>query len=354
MRPEPSALLLEYLYFFESVQSPIKLVGGHGKGKTELIAEYAAYLGYKHHNIRAAHFSDVDVNGYPVEDGETLSWLPPRWLMDACNEPTILFLDEINRGKEIVRNCFLQLTDSRRINEHVLHPKTRIFSAVNPDNEKYFVNPYDAAELDRWFVLNFDPPVSVWTSWAKSKQVHPVVIQFIETFPTFLDPGENDDPQAKGPSRRSWKRLSDSLCLLEPPTDSMGMSLACGHVGKDAGYHFWKFYKANRTQIVNQNVLEKIKKHNISFDEFAACLDGGQDFWRTLFDNGLLADFLYSTSVLRNMEAFAMMETSLYNIKDPVLFKQILSLSYVRGNKQMTFADDIKHEKSITKMKMGL
>lgn len=351
---QPSSLLVEYLYFFNAVKSPIKLIGGHGLGKTELIAEYAAYLGFTHHNVRAAHFSDVDVNGYPIaKDNETLTWLPPGWLLDACTKPTVLFLDEINRGKETVRNCFLQLTDSRRINEHVLHPETRIISAENPDNEKYFVNPCDAAELDRWFILFFNPSARHWINWANQKGVHNVIINFIEKFHNYLDPSDEDDPQKKGPSRRSWKRLSDSLLLAEPSTTAQGEALTTGYLGVEVGKIFWQFYKTHKQFGPSNSILEKIQAENLSIQELGSCLAGGKEFWGSILDKGLLRNLLYSASRTKTMEAFTILENSLHAIDDITLYRKILQYPYVRGNKPTTFADDIQHEKSILRMRLG-
>ena len=65
--------------------------------------------------------------------------------MRACNEPVILFLDELNRGLPAVQQSFFQIVLDRQLgndidgNPYDIHPETRIFAAINHGNE-YDVN----------------------------------------------------------------------------------------------------------------------------------------------------------------------------------------------------------------------
>lgn len=240
-----SALLQQYVQVFDAVEFPILLVGVHGVYKTGLIEEYATLRGLHYENIRAASYNDVDVMGFPNTLDNTLVWDPPYWLKRACSEPVMLFLDEFNRGRASVRNAFFQLADSRRVGNNILHPKTRIFGAVNPDNSKYFVEPFDSAELDRWFVIDFKPSADMWLSWARNSAINASVIAFIEKFKDTLDPTKDIAVNTVDNSRRSWHRLSTALNRFRTISAPTLILLCKGYLKEETADLFTEFYSAH-------------------------------------------------------------------------------------------------------------
>ena len=101
---------------------------------------------------RASQMTEGDLVGLPSIEGNRTSFNPPDWFKQACEEPVCLFLDEVDRATLEVRQGIFELTDSRKLNGHHLHPDTIIFAAVNggEHGEHYQVNEMDPAELDRW------------------------------------------------------------------------------------------------------------------------------------------------------------------------------------------------------------
>ena len=109
--------------------------------------------------------------GLPSIEGNRTSFNPPDWFKQACEEPVCLFLDEVDRATLEVRQGIFELTDSRKLNGHNLHPDTIIFAAVNggEHGENYQVNEMDPAELDRWSVWDIEPTVEDWLAWGKEE-----------------------------------------------------------------------------------------------------------------------------------------------------------------------------------------
>ena len=70
-----------------------------------------------------------------------------------------------------VRQGIFELTDSRKINGHYLHPDTVIIGAVNggEHGSQYQVGEFDPAELDRWTVFDLSPTVEDFLHWAKGR-----------------------------------------------------------------------------------------------------------------------------------------------------------------------------------------
>ena len=131
---------------------PVLLRGRHGIGKSQVVYQLAANAGLPVVERRASQMTEGDLVGLPSVEGNRTSFNPPDWFKQACEEPVCLFLDEVDRATLEVRQGIFELTDSRKLNGHNLHPDTIIFAAVNggEHGENYQVNEMDPAELDRW------------------------------------------------------------------------------------------------------------------------------------------------------------------------------------------------------------
>ena len=148
---------------------PVLLRGRHGIGKSQVVYQLAANAGLPVVERRASQMTEGDLVGLPSVEGNRTSFNPPDWFKMACEEPVCLFLDEVDRATLEVRQGIFELTDSRKLNGHNLHPDTIIFAAVNggEHGENYQVNEMDPAELDRWSVWDIEPTVEDWLAWAK-------------------------------------------------------------------------------------------------------------------------------------------------------------------------------------------
>lgn len=232
-------------------KNPIMLIGIHGIGKSEMIAEFARLVGKPLVDIRLSQYSAGDFIGMPWPDHENKStvFYPPELLQLVSREPCILFLDELNRAQLDVRQAVFQIADSRRLGSLVLHPETVVVAAINPDDLEYLVKPLDPAERDRWMFFDFKPSPDEWLEWAASVQVHPQIIEYIKNNKANLDPpNSGSDTLEKHPSRRSWKRLSDDL--KKNPSVETIFDLAVGQLGHAVGSRFAAQFK-NVQKVIN-------------------------------------------------------------------------------------------------------
>ena len=159
---------------------PVILRGRHGVGKSQVVYQIAKNMELPVVERRASQMTEGDLVGLPSIDGDRTSFNPPDWFKVACEEPVVLFLDEVDRAVQEVRQGIFELTDSRKLNGHHLHPETVVFAAVNggEHGEQYQVNEMDPAELDRYSVWDIEPTVEDWLSWAK-ENVDQLVWDFI-------------------------------------------------------------------------------------------------------------------------------------------------------------------------------
>ena len=247
-----------------AVKKPILLRGRHGIGKSCVVYQTAANMGLPVVERRASQMTEGDLVGLPVIKGNTTTFNPPDWFKQACDEPVLLFLDEVDRATVEVRQGIFELTDSRKLNGHVLHPETLVFAAVNggEHGEQYQVGEFDPAELDRWTVFDVEPTCEDWLDWAKTN-VDAVVWDFINQNRAHLEHTGDFEPNKVYPSRRSWDRLSE--CLVgagfladEARKANLGTiyELGCAFVGFEAAVALRDFCEKYERQVTISMILD--------------------------------------------------------------------------------------------------
>ena len=247
-----------------AVRKPVLIRGRHGVGKSEVVYQIAGAMGKPVVERRASQMTEGDLVGLPSTDGNTTSFNPPDWFKTACDNPVVLFLDEVDRATIEVRQGIFELTDSRKLNGHVLHPDTLIFAAVNggEHGDQYQVGEMDPAELDRWTVFDVEPSVEDWLGWAKGR-VDGVVWDFINQNRNHLEHTGDFEPNKVYPSRRSWVRLNDCFAqaslLVEDADTSLMFPLATGFVGFEAAVSFKDFVDNYERQVTIEDILDKGK-----------------------------------------------------------------------------------------------
>jgi len=198
--------------------------------------------------------TEGDLVGLPTIEKESTKFNPPDWYKKACDNPVVLFLDEIDRATIEVRQGIFELTDSRKLNGHSLHKGTLIFAAVNggESGEQYQVGEMDPAELDRWTVFDVEPSIEDWLTWAKDNDINNIIWDFVNHNHTHLEHGDDFEPNKVYPSRRSWERLNECLStadLLGEATPVL-FSLTAAFVGFEAAVAFNDFV-ANYERVVS-------------------------------------------------------------------------------------------------------
>ncbi len=245
-----------------------------GVGKSYLVNQISKEINLPLIDVRASIMSEGDVQGYPDLEGMKekgiMTFCMPSWFIRACNEPVVLFLDEFNRGLPAVQQSFFQIVLDRQLgndengNPYNIHPETRIFAAINHGNE-YDVNEMDPALLRRFWAIDLKPTKSDWISWAKSKNVDNLIIEFLKTRSAHLYVNlEKIKPGNVFPTPASWARFDEVLKFtntdLFKDKDSFDIfNTAIGFIGQEAAVEFTDFVKKYEIVVTPEELLKSFK-----------------------------------------------------------------------------------------------
>ncbi len=246
---------------------PILIRGRHGIGKSTIVYQIAEQRGLPVVERRASQMTEGDLLGLPKVEGNVTTWLAPEWLHNACNNPVILFLDEVDRATMEVRQGIFELCDSRKIAGYTLHPDTIIFACVNgggDHGDQYQVGEMDPAELDRYTVFDVKPTIEDWLDWADGNVLQ-VVWDFINDNHTHLEHNDDYEPNKVYPSRRSWERLSQTIGdqdVKALANTGVLYHLTTGFVGFEAGVALVDYVKNYNKIVTVEEILDG--KHSLT------------------------------------------------------------------------------------------
>ena len=105
--------------FILDARLPVLLRGRHGIGKSQVVYQIAEERGLPVVERRASQMTEGDLLGLPdtadtaINGRKATTWNAPDWLVTACEQGVLLFLDEVDRATMEVRQGLFELTDSR-------------------------------------------------------------------------------------------------------------------------------------------------------------------------------------------------------------------------------------------------
>ena len=189
----------------------------------------------------------------------------------------LLFIDEINRCEHTVQQELMNLILNREINGYKLHNDVKILAAMNPSNNygedfDYQVVDMDAAQENRFVWLNMENDYIDWISLAIEFGIETEVIEFISTFPEYLQKINEEDVRA---TPRSYERISKTLKLYKEKKEiiprAVFLNVIKGNVGRVIAEEFISFIESNHEALISfekvfcrnyidEEVIEIIKK----------------------------------------------------------------------------------------------
>lgn len=247
------------------------LVGETGIGKTSLAHKLAAKNGWTLINIDGNLLKEGEIGGLPTissyahqyDDGHTAEEKTTVYAVHhklraideamAKGHTVLLFIDEINRCEHAVQQELMNLILNREINGYVLSKDVRILAAMNPaDSYDYEAVAMDAAQENRFVWLYMEADYLQWLDWAAEAGIDPKVMEFISTFPEYLDKHNDGDIDA---TPRSYERISKLYSLYKQQDGAIPrtvfFNVIRGNVGKLIAEEFITFIETDAQPLIS-------------------------------------------------------------------------------------------------------
>lgn len=168
---------------------PLMLMGRPGCGKSDLFRQVIARLERRLFDVRVSLLDAVDLRGMPMVDHESRQtrWAPPVFLPTPKDGPSVIFLDEVNAGRDDVMAALYQLILDRRIGEYVLPDDCVVVAAGNKLSDGASARRMPTALVNRFTILELVPRVTDVSDWMLNHGTHPVIPAFLHFRPHWLE-----------------------------------------------------------------------------------------------------------------------------------------------------------------------
>jgi len=211
-------------------QRPVFLLGAPGIGKTAIMEQIAqelnvAILSYSmtHHTRQSAlglpFISHKEYEGMEYEVSEyTMSEIIASIydvMKNSGIKEGILFLDEINCVSETLAPSMLQFLQYKVFGKHQVPEGWVIVTAGNPPEYNKSVREFDVVTLDRMKLLEVEPEYSVWKEYAKQRDLHTAIINYLDINKEDFYGIETTVDGKNYVTARGWEDLSKMLTLYE-------------------------------------------------------------------------------------------------------------------------------------------
>ncbi len=250
------------------------VVGESGIGKTALAKELAKVKQWSLVTIDGNLLKEGEIGGLPTIETytERIGTGEPAWkkatiyavhhkLREIDQEiikgnTVLLFIDEINRCEHTVQQELMNLILNREINGYQLPAQVKIVAAMNPSGKygsdfDYQVVDMDAAQENRFVWLSMEPDHLQWLDWAEDAGIDRMVIEFISTFPEYLNRVNEDHIRA---TPRSYERISKAYQVYQEKKASIPravfLNVIRGNVGKMIAEEFLHFVESDYNPLI--------------------------------------------------------------------------------------------------------
>lgn len=258
---------------FECGHVPV-FIAEAGVGKSQAARQIAEELTWSPVFKFLAHLEPEDLGGipYPDAEGKTYRFLCEETIRDVIlsDQPTLLVLDEWNRGEKSVMNAAFTLMEDRMFGSHKLPDHVNIMACMNPSEGNYLVNEAekDPAFRRRLCFIGVRTDAAIWLEYALGPgDFHPLVTGYIQASQNSLTDINARESGKIYANPASWEKVSQTLQCLEKVSaagdvweneTTLRFKLG-GHIGSGMAEQFLQWAKENSTLINPEEILKNYK-----------------------------------------------------------------------------------------------
>lgn len=243
-----------------------------GVGKSQTARQIAEELGWNPVFKFLAHLEPEDLGGipYPDKEGNTYRFLCEESMRNVMlsDQPTLLVLDEWNRGEKSVMNAAFTLMEDRLFGSHKLPDHVKIMACMNPSEGNYLVNEAekDPAFRRRLCFIGVRTDAAIFLEYATGPgKFHPLVTGYIQASQNSLTDVNARESGKIYANPASWEKVSQTLQVLEKSDVDFWKNETTlryklgGHLGSGMAQQFIEWAKENTMLINPEDILNKYK-----------------------------------------------------------------------------------------------
>jgi hypothetical protein len=183
--------------------------------------------------------------------------------------PTLLVLDEWNRGEQAVMNAAFTLMEDRRFGGFTLPSHVKVMACMNPSDGNYRVNEAEKDPAFRrrlCFIGIQSDPVTLLEYMAGPGNFHHFVVDYLRSVPSAINDEQGRRAGKIAAAPASWEKVSKTCYQIEKAglsleKDEMTVRLKiAGHIGYGPATSFLKWVKDNEVLISPDEVIYSYKK----------------------------------------------------------------------------------------------
>ena len=266
-------------YLFEANIATM-VVGHHGVGKSQAVAQYAAENDMQFIDLRLGTQDVGDLLGLADFERDAkgnlvaTKFMRPEWFPTDPKSKGIIFLDEVNRARRDVLQAVFQLVLDKRLHRYELPKGWQVIAAMNPNTEDYIVTDIsDKAFMDRFCHIKLAPSRQEFFKFARYRKFDDKLLSFLQDQPEMLQSEAFDLSEVK-PSRRSWEAV-DRLIKVKTPVNIL-TELATGLVGSVAAHALVKALNSSEKPINATDVVDNYPKFQKRVKQYSDAKTGGR------------------------------------------------------------------------------
>ncbi|MCH9740488.1 MAG: MoxR family ATPase [Epsilonproteobacteria bacterium] len=238
MYPQKAKRSIEHL---SQRKIPVFLWGPPGIGKSSIVAQIAKEREVGFIDLRLSLLDPTDLRGIPFFNANDNSavWAPASFLPDGSVKEGILFLDELNTAAPMVQASAYQLILDRKIGEYTLPEGWSIIAAGNRESDRGVVFRMASPLANRFVHLEMEVSVEDWQTWAKSSNIDPTIVAFINYRPDALFNFDTSNDNKAFATPRTWEYVNE--ILLSEPEEDIIVDMVSGAIGQELAASFLGF-----------------------------------------------------------------------------------------------------------------
>jgi hypothetical protein len=242
--------LIELLTKAIPKRRPILIAGAPGIGKTQIVEQTTAALGYDLIVSHPAVSDPTDFKGLPWFDAKskTADFRPIGEFAAAlaATKPTVWFFDDLAQAPESVQAACMQLFLARRVGEHRLPDCVTFVACTNGRQHRAGARGLLEPVKSRFdTIIELIACIDSWSRWAFDNDISPMLIAFLRYRPELLSKFEASADLTNSPSPRTWQHAANIEDLdLSPGVESVALAGAVGEAAATEYQVFRRMYKS--------------------------------------------------------------------------------------------------------------